>query len=246
MTRYIIGDTETTGVDANKQAVEIAMMEIDGQLNVLGTADSLIKPTCEISPEAAAVHNITAEMLVDKPTIDQWVLDAFGGPLEGAVTLCGHRVGFDKPLFAPVCNVVRTLDTLPLAFEHIRDAENKKLGTLKAHLGFPEMGDQHRAMSDVWDVYHLIKYFCEYLSMSLEELITTPYTVHYMPWGKHEGKYLQDVPRSYRDWLLDKATDLDPNLRRSLEQVALMDPPRKEVVVGGKLPVNIPKRSFTK
>lgn len=246
MTRYIIGDTETTGVGPDKQAVEIAMMEIDGNLNVLGTADSLIMPTCSISPEAQAVHNISLEMLREAaaPEIDEWVDVTFGGQLDGAVTLIGHRVGFDKPLFAPVCNVVRTLDTLPLAFEYVADASDKKLGTLKEHLNFPAMGDQHRAMSDVWDVYHLVKYLCEVTGRSLEELITVPYDVHWMPWGKkHAGWPLHTVPRGYREWLLT-LEDLDTNLRRSLEAVALMDPPRRTPTLGARPRPVIPKRNF--
>lgn len=236
--RLIIGDTETTGIGPDKEPVEIAMMEIDGDLNVQGTASSLIMPRCAISPEAQAVHGISLEALqaANAPRIEQWVTDAFGGRLEGEVTLIGHRVGFDRPLFAPVCEVTRVLDTLPLAFEYVREAADKKLGTLKSHLGFPSMGDQHRAMSDVWDVYHLLHYLCEVTGRSLEELISTPYTVHYMPWGKHEGKLLQEVPRSYREYALREFKDLDSNLRRSLEQVALMDPPRRPVVVGAPRP----------
>lgn len=248
MTRYIIGDTETTGVGAEKEAVEIAMMEISGDLDVLGTADTLLMPTCEIDPKAQAVHGISREMLIaaNAPSITEWVEKTFEGPLEGEVTLCGHRVGFDKPLFAPVCNVVRTLDTLPLAFEHVQGAKDKKLGTLKAFLGFPAMGEQHRAMSDVWDCYHLIRHLCEVTGRSLEELVTVAYTVHFMPWGKHEGKALHMVPRSYREYALREFTDLDPNLRHSLEQVAMMDPPRKAVVLGKTPKPVIAKRSFTK
>lgn len=248
MTRYIIGDTETTTVGPEKEAVEIAMMEIDENLNVLGDMETLLMPRGEIAPEAQAVHGITKQALIDAnaPYIEQWVEQVFGGQLEGDITLIGHRVGFDKPLFAPVCNVVRTLDTLPLAFEYVSDAPDKKLGTLKAHLGFPEMGDQHRAMSDVWDVYHLLHHLCHVTERSLEELITVPYTVHYMPWGKkHAGKLLTDVPRSYRDWVLS-LPELDPNLRRSLEQVALMDPPRRQPKLGARFRPTIPKRTFIK
>jgi DNA polymerase-3 subunit epsilon len=244
VTRYIIGDTETTTVGDEKEAVEIAMMEIDGNLTVLGHAESLIMPRGEIAAAAQEVHGISKQMLLDAqaPYIEDWVLREFGGPLDGEVTLAGHRVGFDRPLFKPVCNVVRVLDTLPLAFEYVSDAPNKKLGTLKEHLQFPAMGDQHRAMSDVWDVYHLLQHLCEVTGRSLEELITVPYDVHYMPWGKHEGKLLTEVPRGYRNWLLNEAKDLDPNLRRSLERVALMDPPLRPVVMGQRPSPIIPKR----
>lgn len=247
MTRYIIFDTETTGVAADKKAVEIALMEIDDQLNVLGECDSLINPECPISPEAQAVHGISLESLQDCPTIEQWVANVLGGPLEGEVTLIGHRVGFDLPLFAPIGNAVRTLDTLPLAFEYISQAPNKKLATLREYLGFEPHGDSHRAMADVWDCLSLTKHLCEITERTLEELITTPYDMHYMPWGKHTGMLLHEVPRGYREHILG-FPDLDPNLRRALQRVALMDPPRRQVVLGAPRPkrtITIAKRKFT-
>jgi exodeoxyribonuclease X len=37
-----------------------------------------------------------------------------------------------------------------------------------------------------------------------------------MPFGKHKGLLLPDVPSHYRDWLLNQA-DIDPYLRKALE-----------------------------
>jgi len=36
-----------------------------------------------------------------------------------------------------------------------------------------------------------------------------------MPFGKHKGQLLTDVPSDYRDWLLNQA-DIDPYLRKAL------------------------------
>ena len=240
--RKIIFDTETTGVTKDKRAVEVALMEIDDDLNELGTAHSLIYPGIPIPEVATAIHGITDDMVKDAPTIEQWVQQAFGGPLEGEVALIGHRIGFDRPLFAPIGNAVHALDTLLLAQVHISGAENRKLDTLKEFLGLPGGGESHRAMADVITCHQLLKHLLPLTGRSLESLCTTPFTiVHYCPWGKHEGKLLHTVPRGYREWMLS-LEDLDINLRKSLELVALTDPPRREVVLGAVPRIFIPTR----
>lgn len=245
--RYIVFDTETTDVGPDRRAIEFALMEIDSDLRTLGECSARVHPGpgCVIAPEAEKVHGISLDSLAGCPTIEQWVQDNLGGPLEGEVTLIGHRVGFDKPMFKPFGNVTRELDTLPLAFEYVREAPNKKLETLAQYLGLPGAGGvAHSAAEDVAVCHQLLMHLCDVTGRGLEDLITVPYTIHFMPWGKHEGKPLHLVPRQYRNWLLNEATDLDPNLRRSLEQVALMDPPMKPVVLGAKPAVFIPRRSF--
>ncbi|HBZ18829.1 MAG TPA: DNA polymerase III subunit epsilon, partial [Betaproteobacteria bacterium] len=36
-----------------------------------------------------------------------------------------------------------------------------------------------------------------------------------MPFGKHKGSLLSDMPRDYKEWLL-KQGDIDPYLRKAL------------------------------
>jgi len=223
--RYIVFDTETTGVGKDKQAVEIAMVEIDSNMVVQGEASSLIKPTCPISPEAEAVHGISMDMLKDCPTIEEWVRDILGGRLEGDIVLIGHRIGFDRPLFAPIGDAKFALDTLVLAQTYVPESPNKKLDTLKEFLSLPGGGESHRAMADVTTCLQLLQHIVPMTGRTLEVLSTVPYTViHRMPWGKHEGKLLLELPEDYRRWLL-KLEDLDHNLRRSLELVAAADVP---------------------
>jgi hypothetical protein len=40
-----------------------------------------------------------------------------------------------------------------------------------------------------------------------------------MPWGKHRGRRLEDVPVSYLAWCLNNCEGMDPRLRRSIEQI---------------------------
>ncbi len=244
--RYIIFDTETTGVGPDKQAVEVAMLEIDQHLAVLGAVQSLIMPSVPITSEAQAIHGISEQMLLDAgaPTIDEWVADTFCGKLDGEVTLIGHRIGFDRPLFEPIGNAVHTLDTLAWAFELFPDAPNKKLDTLKDYLGLPGGGESHRAMADVLTCHQLLQRILEAKGVALHDLLHTRFIVHYCPWGKHRGERLMNVPRKYREWMLG-LPDLEPNLKMSLELLATLDPPPLQLRPAGskeKRRIVIPRR----
>jgi hypothetical protein len=45
--------------------------------------------------------------------------------------------------------------------------------------------------------------------------------MHYtrMPWGKHEGKRLEDVPLSYLRWVLRECDNIPLDLRRAIRDV---------------------------
>lgn len=233
--RYIVFDTETDGVAADRQACDIGMIEIDPvTLEEIGREESLIKITKPIPPEVTAIHGITDEMIKDAPTIEEFVNDIMGGRLQGKVALIGHRIDFDLPMFEPIGDVMRfpngdavTVDTLLLwqLFGDVK-TENKKLDTLKAALSLPGGGQSHRAMADCCTAHQLLQYIVSRIGRDLESIATTEkYVLHEMPWGKHEGKLLMNVPRAYRRDFLMKLDNLDRHLRYSLEQVALADFP---------------------
>lgn len=46
-----------------------------------------------------------------------------------------------------------------------------------------------------------------------------PYQVHIMPFGKHRGERLENVPRSYIRWALNNTDALDDDLRASMEEL---------------------------
>lgn len=51
---------------------------------------------------------------------------------------------------------------------------------------------------------------------TLAELANAPIKVATMPCGKHKGVVLEQVPKDYVRWALDKMTNLDADLRWSL------------------------------
>lgn len=222
--RYIIGDTETTGIDRNRKAVEIAMIEIDEDLNELDRLCQRLDPQQPISPEAEATHGISLESLQDEPTIEEFVEHIMGGPLDGEIVLIGHRILFDLPMFHPLVmpNVRNVFDTLEFAHDmapkRTTAIENHKLSTLKAFFNI-ESGESHSALGDCETCLGLLRLWLPQTGRTLADLCAPgPKVIHHMPWGKHEGTPLVDLEKSYRAWLLG-LHDLSPNLRFSLMQL---------------------------
>lgn len=87
--RFYVLDTETTGLDARAEIVQLALIDQDGQ-TVMNT---LVKPTRPCPPEVTRVHGITNEMLADAPTLDDLYI-ALSSKL-AASTLIAYNMAFD-------------------------------------------------------------------------------------------------------------------------------------------------------
>lgn len=99
LSRGVVVDTETTGVNADGDAIiELGMVlfEYDpatGQAcRVLGTFDQMEDPGFAIPPESTAVHGITDEMVRGK-RIDDLAVAEF---LEGVSLIVAHNAKFDR------------------------------------------------------------------------------------------------------------------------------------------------------
>ena len=221
MTRYIIGDTETTGLGKDKAACKIGLIEIDPEtLEILGEVGSTLNPEMPISADASAIHGITDEEAAKHPTMAEFIADKLHGGLDGEIVLLGYHVAFDRPLLEPIGNIVKDWDLLPLAQQLVRDTTNHKLQTLKEHFSL-EGGAAHRALGDCHTTLQLLRVLVPLSGRSLVNHCATKFQFTMtMPWGKHSGIALSDVPKSYRKWMLEKCETLDNNLRASLEMLA--------------------------
>ena len=74
----LILDTETTGLDADAEVVELAVIDCAGAVLL----DTLVRPSGPVPAEAAAVHGITDAMLADAPTWSE-IHDRFCDLVEG-------------------------------------------------------------------------------------------------------------------------------------------------------------------
>lgn len=222
--RYIIADTETTGLGSKlkpKKACEIALLEIDPvTLQTIWEYDTLIDPQQDIEPGAVAIHGITQEMVADAPTIEELIGVVWGGKKQhGRVTLICHNVGFDRPLLEPIFDEIeRSVCTLLEARSHIRDSANHKLQTLREHFGFPE-NEAHRALADCYTTRRILGEILRLTGKTLDQIADLKErTIHVQPWGCHKGRPIMEIPTDYLDWMLG-LEDLEIHHRKSVQKV---------------------------
>src|SRR5262249_48538854 len=86
----LILDTETTGLDAHDEVIQLAIIDLHG--NVL--LDTLVKPTVCVTPEARTVHGITDQALTDAPDFPD-LYDAIA-VLLGNRSVLAYHADFDR------------------------------------------------------------------------------------------------------------------------------------------------------
>ena len=202
--RMIVLDFETTGLQPGYRPVEIAWLEFDSLYKVSQSVTSLIDPQMPIEPGAQKVHGISSEMLAGMPTLEEFLqgehADKFA---DEHVLVVAHNAAFDLPMFAPFCKKATSLCTMRLAQALYPTAENHKLQTL-ASMFAVEVEPTHRAMADVGACFELLRTIAKKEDKSIDELLvvasyTSPESL--MPFGKHKGKMIKDLPSDYVAWL---------------------------------------------
>ena len=94
-TRFVVIDTETTGLHAyaGDEIISIALVELRG-LTVTGrTLSTLVNPRRPIPPESTAIHHLTDADVADAPVIEEVLPDVVR--FIGRSVLVGHHVNFD-------------------------------------------------------------------------------------------------------------------------------------------------------
>ena len=225
MTTLVMLDTETTGVnpkiDDICQFAAIVTSDLKGEKSNL-VASTLCKPRVPISKEAEGIHGITNDMVKNahsaEEVISKFVEEISTLSAGDDIVLGGHNVIFDKRF---LCNhsdywAHNTLIcTMRVARRHFQHAENHKLEYLYrdyAKLSSPKTAKAHDALADVWMSYELLRFWMErdnitedYSAIALE--LCTPIELTVMPFGKHKGYLMTDVPKQYLQWLVKQPTE---------------------------------------
>lgn len=203
--RPIYYDTETTGVrSATDRIIEIAAYDPERDLSFC----SFIHPGCPIPPESTAICNITDEMVKDAPPFKD-VAPLFVEFCAGDTILIAHNNdAFDK-LFLEAefarsdlpFPEWRFLDSLKWSRKYRNDLPRHSLQFLRETYGI-ESNQAHRALDDVKVLYQVFSRMIGDLPLHkvVELLSITPKLVR-MPFGKHAGKPLKDMPKDYVRWL---------------------------------------------
>lgn len=210
--RYVVMDTETTGMEDTDSLVEIAGVWDDGSWG-----QSLVRPTGPISFGAMSTHHITEEMVADAPG-PQEALGRIGFAQEDETNtvLVFHNAQFDRKFLPPLLQECRYICTWRCALHLLPGAESHKNGSLWYELGLshpmPEEAGRmpHRALFDALMTWDILQWML--ISLTLDDLVhmtQQPVTLAKFRFGKHSGQPIEEVPTTYLHWICGQDFDED-------------------------------------
>lgn len=229
--RPIFYDTETTGINAGKDFI-VELAAYDPELD--RTFEMLVKPGCPIPAEASAVHKITNEMVEDAPSFAE-VGKQFIEFCSGDVVLIAHNndafdYHFLKNEFARHSISMpswRFFDTLKWARRYRPDLPRHALQFLREAYKIAE-NNAHRALDDVIVLHQIFVHMTDDIDIETAcALLSKPRVLQHMPFGKHQGKPLKDIPRDYVQWMSTSGAFAKPEnqeLKAAFIQLNLLTP----------------------
>lgn len=224
--RVLVADSETTGKSQPRAAVELAWLEIDEGLNIIGQVESLIDPQMHIGAGAIAVHGIYPEHIVDAPTIEEFYSTTIAGHFadDDEIIIVGHNIQFDVPYFQPYLPGYKScICTLRLARVLLPDSEEFNLGALAVQYQLSR-GTAHRALGDCMTTLGLLRLVQQVGGASIMDLYADAVKPRLIPkqlwmFGKLKGQTIDSADKGYARWQLENNKDLDIDIRYTLEQM---------------------------
>lgn len=227
--RPIFYDTETTGIRAEKDHI-IELAAYDPVQN--RTFEMLINPGRPIPAEASAIHHITDEMVADAPSFNV-VAEAFNIFCDGDVVLIAHNndafdFHFLKTEYGRASMTMpswKFLDSLKWARRYRSDLPRHTLQFLREIYGI-EANNAHRALDDVIVLYKVFMNMTDDLSITdVYQLLNRPRELQHMPFGKHQGVLLKNLPKDYLKWMqgagaFDKTENQE--LKQTLQKLGMI------------------------
>jgi len=229
--RPIYFDTETTGTKPQvDRLVEIAAYDPVRDK----TFERLINPQMPIPEEVIAIHNITDEMVKDAPTFEK-VAEEFIAFCEGEVALVAHNnEAFDKPFLEAEMSRCQLsihsewiyIDTLKWSRKYRKDLPKHNLQYLRKVYNFPA-NNAHRALDDVITLARVFEAMIGDLTFEqIYKLLQEEKLLERMPFGKHQGKKLQEIPKDYFAWLHKNNVFEKPEnqlLKESIKKLGILE-----------------------
>jgi len=217
MSKTIIFDTEATDIK-EPVLIEAAWVELQSlrPFTVTNPFEQRYNPGKPISLGALATHHIMDEELVDCPPAARFKLPGNVG------CIIGHNVDFDwgvigKPDIKRICTLALARKLWPHLDSHNQSA---LLYHLERATAREQLRNAHSALVDVGICATILDHICQKLGIkTIEDLYVESEKARIpttMPFGKHKGMLLADVPKDYKKWLLTQQ-DIDPFLRKALE-----------------------------
>ena len=241
MAIYILFDTETTGNQEKDRIIQIGGMIVRGKAEI-EVYDELRSTDVPISIEAMEVHNITPDIITNKPAFVQTdfykKVNEYNQPEN---YLIAHNISFDLGMLKKEGfeNRYTLIDTVRCArhlfadmpyhrLQYLRyalelyeeeDAEAKKLGvTIKAHDAIGDVLVMKLLLSRL--VQEVRKQFPDdNIMKKLAELTQTPVLMKTFKFGKYKGSEIEEIANEdmgYLKWMR-KTLDLDEDMTYTLD-----------------------------
>ncbi|MBW8066829.1 MAG: 3'-5' exonuclease [Ferrovum sp.] len=220
---YIL-DTETTGI-VDPVPVEVAWIKVNSYLGIIGSFVENFNPGKSISFGAMSVHHIVEADVIDEPPFSEFELPA------DCEYIIGHNVDFDwtaigKPNVKRICTLALSRMLWPETDSHnlsalvyfltdpIEHFEVRDILIKNAHSAY---GDCRTVLSQL--LVPIIKKLKITFPIDWEILWKKSEEARIptvMPWGKHRGLRLKDVPEDYKRWLKSQP-ETDPYILKAFE-----------------------------
>jgi exodeoxyribonuclease X len=217
MPQAIIFDVEAT--DKNDAVIiEAASLDVTS-LNPFEVGNPWVQrynPGKPISLGALATHHIMDEELVNCPASSSFRLPA------GTKYLIGHNIDFDwaaigSPEVKRICTLALARSLWPNLDSHTQSA---LLYYFERETAREQLRNAHSALADVWICSKIVGQIINKLHpvsldalWEMSEKARIPTT---MPYGKHKGELISQVPTDYKQWLL-RQDNVSGYLRKALE-----------------------------
>lgn len=237
--KALILDTETTnlsGVPIQIAYVEVSFQGSEYKFDKQNVVSELYSCEEDISIAAMAVHNIIKADLEGKPHYSTFKLP------HNTLYLIGHNIDFDMSMLEK-CYVnvkdIRTIDTLSLARQLWEGLDAYNLSAMMYFLlkdkskAREVVAQAHDAGADILMNEYLLRHIIHKTKLtSIEDLYQFGLQARIptvMPFGKHKGQRISNLPVQYCQWALENMTNIDAHLRAALQNVAYPNAPLEPV-----------------
>ncbi len=208
---FIFYDFETTGLkihaEQNPDKI-VQFMFMNASNNTYYS--SFVNPKRDIDPKAIVLNGITNMDVQPYLTIENYIpsIVEFIGTTNPVYLIAHNGKNFDMPILLQEMQKLNYtipknwyfIDSLKIARYILPELPNHKLPTLRRHYNISSQ-NEHLATKDVFDLHIIFEEFLR--NYTIEDLHEISQKTAYvrMPFGKHKGKLLKEIPNDYLTWL---------------------------------------------
>jgi len=244
MEKYILFDTETTGLDETDRIIQVGAMVLNSKYEVEEIIDELCNTNVPIKIEAMDVHGITPELIEGKPSFLDSIFYKRLNTLNNQKNyLIAHNMPFDMGMIKKEGfeSNFKIIDTLRCARHLFKESPHNGLQYYRYSMGLDKIEDQeaqkynivikaHDAIGDVLIMKLFLSKLIEKVENmfptvnpmeKLEELTKIPIFIEKLRFGKYKGKKIVDIAvsdREYLHWMLENM-DLNEDMIYTLDKI---------------------------